>query len=327
VIISQTPLRVSFAGGGSDLPAFYRTFGGAVVSTSIDKYVYVVVKKKFDQGIRVSYSQTQEVQSLGQVEHKLVREALRHVGIDGGLEITSLADIPSCGTGLGSSSAFTVGLLHALYRYGRQSVSSARLGADSCLVEIDRAGECIGKQDQYASSFGGLNLIRFDRGDTVTVEPIACRPDVIEQLERSLLVFYTGRTRYAHTILAAQSEALADDPTKQGTMQRMVELAYRMRDELLVGNIDAVGGILHENWMLKRSIIGGISNSDVDRWYGLARQAGAIGGKLLGAGSGGFLLFFAPTSRHQQITYALQDLRPFPVAFDPHGSRIILDHR
>lgn len=327
MIISQTPLRVSFAGGGSDLPAFYRTFGGAVVSTSIDKYVYVVVKKKFDQGIRVSYSKTQEVQSLGQVEHKLVREALRHVGIDGGLEIASLADIPSCGTGLGSSSAFTVGLLHALYRYRRQSVSSATLGADSCLVEIDRAGECIGKQDQYASSFGGLNLIRFDRGDTVAVEPIGCSPDVIAQLERSLLVFYTGQTRNAHTILAAQSDALADDPAKQETMQRMVDLAYRMRDELLVGNLDAVGGILHENWMLKRSIIGGISNGDVDRWYELARQAGAIGGKLLGAGAGGFLLFYAPTSRHQQITCALHDLRPFPVAFDPHGSRIILDHR
>lgn len=327
MIISKTPLRVSFAGGGSDLPAFYRTFGGAVVSTSIDKYIYVVVNKKFDQGIRISYSKTQEVASLAEVEHTLVREALRHVGIHGGLEITSLADIPSCGTGLGSSSAFTVGLLHALYRYRRQSVSSASLGADSCLVEIDRAGECIGKQDQYASAFGGLNLIRFDRGDTVAVEPIACGPDVIAQFERSLLVFYTGQTRRAHTILTAQSEALADDPVKQGTMQRMVDLAYRMRDELLAGNLDAVGGILHENWILKRSINGDISNSNVDRWYDLARQAGAVGGKLLGAGAGGFLMFYAPPSRHQDITRALHDLRSFPVAFDPHGSRIILDHR
>ncbi|HEY1754103.1 MAG TPA: hypothetical protein VGG72_01810 [Bryobacteraceae bacterium] len=208
MIISQTPLRMSFAGGGSDLPAFYRKFGGAVVSTAIDKYVYVAVNKKFDDAIRISYSRTEEVQSVDMVEHALVREALRCLNIDGGIEITSVADIPSRGTGLGSSSSFTVGLLHALHAYRSRYVSREQLGEESCRVEIERCGERIGKQDQYAAAFGGLNFIRFERDDTVTVTPILCDREFLERFDRSMIVFYSGLTRSAKTILDRQSDAM-----------------------------------------------------------------------------------------------------------------------
>jgi D-glycero-alpha-D-manno-heptose-7-phosphate kinase len=323
MIISQTPVRISFVGGGSDLPAFYREHGGAVVSTAVDKFVYVTVNRKFDEAIRVSYSKTEEVDSVDQIEHNIVRETLSMLNIPGGVEITSIADIPSRGTGLGSSSAFTVGLLHALHAFRCEYVSSDDLGSQACRVELELCKERIGRQDQYAAAFGGLNFIRFEPDDTVTVQPVICSKDTVEGLERSILVFYTGMTRSARSILDDQTAAMSDDG-KRRIVRRMVELAHMLRDELQANNLDAFGEILHENWMLKKEIVGQISNATIDSWYDCARRMGAIGGKLLGAGAGGFLLFYARPDRHEAIRRSLSTLRHVEFRFERRGSRIIL---
>ena len=314
---------MSFVGGGSDLPAFYRRQQGAVLSTAINKYVYVNVNKKFDNGIRIAYSKNEEVGSIDQIEHRLVRAALESLKIDGGLEITTIADIPSKGTGLGSSSSFTVGLLHALNAFKGQYMSNEQLGNDSCRIEIDICGEPIGKQDQFAAAFGGFNLIEFCPDESVVVSPVICDPNTITALEQNILMFYTGITRSASALLEQQSKDIASDDAKHQTLVRMVKLAYDMRDELQNNNLDAFGEILHENWMLKKSITDGISTTSIDDWYERARQAGATGGKILGAGAGGFLMLYAPRERHDQIKAALSELRPIPIEFEPLGSRII----
>lgn len=325
MIITQTPLRMSFAGGGSDLPSFYRQFGGAVVSSAIDKYIYINVNKKFDDWIRVSYSRTEEVESVDQVAHPIVRAALQKLNIPGGLEITSIADIPSRGTGLGSSSSFTVGLLLALHAYESRYVSPGQLAEESCTVEIELCGEPIGKQDQYAAAFGGLNFYRFEPDDSVIVEPILCSGERLHQLQSSLVTFYTGTTRQASSILGEQSQQAQSSKTTQDLLKRMTKLAYELRAELDSGNIDALGEILDEGWRLKREVHPAVSNSAIDDWYAAAKRAGAIGGKLLGAGGGGFLTFFAPPDRHPAIGAAL-GLRPIELSLDRSGSRVLLYH-
>ena len=323
MIISRTPLRVSFVGGGSDLPSFYREYGGAVVSTAIDKFIYITLNRKFDSAIRVAYSKNEEVASVDKIEHPLVREAMRFLGLSGGIEITTIADVPSHGTGLGSSSAFTVGLLHVLNAYLGRYVSADRLGADSCKIEIDICGEPIGKQDQYAAAFGGLNYIVFHPNDSVVVSPIICRPETVEAIQGNCLLLYTGIARSASAILRNQSVEVQTDRQKQRTLQRMVYLAAMMRDELSRNNVDAFGEILHENWELKKSLTDGITSQEIDDWYATARDAGATGGKVLGAGTGGFLLLFAPREKHEKLKKALPDLRAVDVAFEPTGSQII----
>lgn len=323
MIISKTPLRMSFVGGGSDLPAFYRKQRGAVLSTAIDKYVYVNVNKKFDNGIRISYSKTEEVHSVDQIEHRLVRAGMQLLELDGGVEITTVADIPSKGTGLGSSSSFTVGLLHALNAFRGRYVSMEQLGADSCKIEIEICGEPIGKQDQYAAAFGGFNLIEFCPDESVVVSPLICDPKTVKVLEENTLLFYTGITRSASALLKQQSDDIANNEDKHRILIRMVQLAYDMRDELQNNNVSAFGDILHENWMLKKSITSGISTSFIDDWYDAARNAGATGGKILGAGAGGFLMLYAPKERHEAIKAALPDLRLIPIGFESLGSRIV----
>ena len=326
MIISKTPLRMSFVGGGSDLAVFYRRFGGAVVSTAINKFVYVTVNKKFDNSIRVSYSKTEEARAVDRIKHPLVREALRRLGIAGGIEITSIADIPAKGSGLGSSSSFTVGLLHALHAYANRYASAEQLARECCEIEIERCGEPIGKQDQYAAAFGGFNFIEFYPNDSVSVEPIICQRETLRQLETNILVFYTGITRSASALLKTQREAVAAQKAKQAMLCRMVELARRLKVELQKNNLDAFGPILHENWELKRRLTGAVSTGQIDQWYQRARQAGALGGKLLGAGGGGFLMFYAPRERHEAIARALQSLRPIEFLFEPQGSKIIFIH-
>jgi len=323
VIISQTPFRISFAGGGSDLPSYYRQHGGAVVSSAINKYVYVTVSRKFDQSLRVSYSRTEEVETAAQLQHPIVREGLGMLGLQGGLEITSVADIPSRGTGLGSSSSFAVGLMHALHAIEGRHVSSGRLADEACRIEIEKCGEPIGKQDQYAAAFGGLNYIQFHQDGSVQVDPIVLPAGARENLDRSFLMFYTGITRSASGILAGQSKALSDESKKSEAMHKMVAYADELRDELWKGNFDAMGRILHENWLLKRTLTAGISSGEIDEWYGRAMKAGALGGKLLGAGGGGFLLFYAPPEKHAGIAAALSDLRRIDFSLEPRGSRII----
>ena len=326
MIISKTPLRMSFVGGGSDLPVFYREFGGAVVSTAIDKFVYVTVNKKFDEKIRISYSKTEEANSVEKIKHPLVRESMKLLGIRGGVEITSIADIPGKGTGLGSSSSFTVGLLNALHAFENHHASADKLAQESCEIEIGRCGEPIGKQDQYAAAFGGFSFIQFNPNDSVSVEPIICQRETVRQLENSLIVFYTGITRSASSILKIQQHAVAGQKAKQKTMVKMVGLARQLKAELQKNNLAAFGEIIHENWQLKRSLAREVSSGLIDGWYARARKAGAVGGKLLGAGAGGFLMFFAPPEKHAAIARELKALRPVKFGFEPQGSKIIFVH-
>jgi|TARA_B110000967_G_C18853543_1_gene545892 D-glycero-alpha-D-manno-heptose-7-phosphate kinase len=322
MIVSRTPLRMSFVGGGSDLPSYYRQKGGAVLSTSIDKYIYVTVNKKFDSDIRLSYSLTENESSAKQIKHPIVRNALSFLGIERGIEITSISDIPSHGSGLGSSSSYTVALLHALYSYQGKSISKEELGRLSSYIEIDLCGDNIGKQDQYAASFGGLNLIKFNEDDSVEVSPIICKPETILRMEESILVFYTGRTRSASSLLNDLSENMKR-PRKRALMSDMVSIAYEMKDLLENNDVDFVGELLDKNWKLKRQMTLGISDAQIDDLYNKGILAGATGGKLLGAGNGGFIMFFAPKEKHVNITKAMKNLKSIPFSFEGGGSKIV----
>ena len=323
MIISRTPLRMSFVGGGSDIPHFYRRFGGAVLSTAIDRYVYVSVNRKFDDGIRVAYSRTEEVETRDQIEHRIVRATLEAMDLAGGIEITTIADIPSRGTGLGSSSSFTVGLINAISAYLGKHCSPELLGERSCHVELERCNEPIGKQDQYAAAFGGMNLIEFRPDDTVQVSPVMLSRERREQLQSNIITFYTGRTRSASELLAKQSASIVSDANTQAALRRMVELTYVLRSELNDGNVESFGRILDENWALKKSLTPGVSDEQIDGWYAAGKAAGALGGKILGAGAGGFLIFYAPQEQHEAIKRNLAPLRPMQFRFEALGSQII----
>ena len=323
MIISKTPMRLSFVGGGSDLPSYYREEGGAVLSTSIDKFVYVTVNPRFEDGIRLSYSKTEIVENAGAIEHVLVKAGLEKTGITSGIEITSIADIPSRGSGMGSSSSFTVGLLHALYAFNGQYVPQLDLGREACEVEIDMCGEPIGKQDQYAAAAGGLNVIEFHRDDTVSVSPVVAPPGTIEQVEDELILFYIGGDRSASKILEQQAKDVGASISKKQALGRMVGLVYDLRDELANGNAHSLGEILHENWELKRQLTGGITNPLIDEAYETARAHGASGGKLLGAGGGGFMVFSVPKTKQNGVREALSQLREVPFRFDKSGSSIV----
>jgi D-glycero-alpha-D-manno-heptose-7-phosphate kinase len=323
MIMSQTPYRVSFAGGGTDLPAYYRREFGAVLSATIDHHIYVTLHRRFESTIRVSYSRTEVARTIDDVQHDLVREAMRMVEIDEPLEITTIGDVPS-GTGMGSSSSLTVGLLTALYGYRHRIVSPRLLAEQACRVEIDILGKPIGRQDQYAAAFGGLNFIRFNSDDTVEVEPVPCRAETLADLEQRALLVYTGQTRDANPILEQQSNATAD---QFSVLRAMRDLADEMRHALAGdGDLDRFAALLHEGWELKRSLGCGISNDQIDEWYAVARRAGAIGGKLLGAGGGGFVLLIAPPWRHRAIREALGRPRELPFKISRNGSRIIFIH-
>src|SRR5438128_6860476 len=255
MIISRTPLRMSFVGGGSDLPVFYRKHGGGVVSTAINQFIYITVNKKFDEKIRLSYSKTEEARSVDKIKHPLVREAMKLLGVEGGVEITSVADIPARGSGLGSSSSFTVGLLHALHAYSQRYASAEQLAREACEIEIDRCGEPIGKQDQYAAAFGGFNFIEFNPDNSVSLEPILCKRETMQRLQENLAVFYTGIVRSASSILKNQQATVRAEKSKQKMLCRMVELARDLKAELQRNNLDAFGEIIHANWQLKKGIL------------------------------------------------------------------------
>lgn len=323
MIISRTPLRMSFVGGGSDLPQFYREHGGAVLSTAIDKYIFVTVNRKFDQGVRLAYSVTEEVADVSELQHALARHALTYLGIGGGVEMTTVADIPSRGTGLGSSSSFAVGLLNVLHAFQDRFASARKLADEACHIEIDLLGEPIGKQDQYAAAFGGLCLYEFNSDDTVTVSPVIMPREKRAALARRIIMFYTGVTRSASSILAEQSKTIAGSQDKIVNMKRMVELTYVLRDALHRGDLEDFGRILHENWELKKTMAQGVSNAGIDAAYDAALAAGATGGKILGAGAGGFLIFYADEEHHPAIEKALAPMRRIPFAFEDGGSQII----
>jgi D-glycero-alpha-D-manno-heptose-7-phosphate kinase len=322
MIITQAPYRISFAGGGTDLPAFCREEPGAVISTAIDRHMYVTVGERFDETIRVAYSKTEIVDAPQELKHSLVREALALTRLDRSLEISTIGDVPA-GTGMGSSSALTVGLLAALYAYQGRIVGPEVLAREACEIEIDRVGSPIGRQDQYISAYGGLQYLRFNPDQSVDVEPVPCSSRALRDLEERMLLFYTGGTRDANKILKEQSGATA---SKKGVLRRMRDLAGEMRDALTGptgADLDHFGELLHEGWELKRSVVSSISNGLVDDWYRSARAAGAQGGKLLGAGGGGFLLVMAEPERHEAVRKALGHPKELPVGFDPRGARVI----
>jgi len=322
VIITRTPLRISFAGGGSDFPAVYRRTSGAVIATAINKYMYITVNRKFDGKIRASYSITEIVDRVDDLKHELIREALRVTGIAGGIEITSISDIPSHGTGLGSSSTYTVGLLHALHAFAGRHAGAKRLAEEACEIELDRLRKPIGKQDQYIAAYGGLQFIKFE-ADGVFLEPLLPGGEFRRDLEDHLLLLYTGLTRSADSILAEQQRNYQNDDAAFDDAVRLRDLAIELRAAILERRLGAVGEILDAGWRIKRGLAPGISSPRIDEWYSRARGAGAIGGKLVGAGGGGFLLLFAAPHDQVHIREALPELQPVPIHLEPFGSRII----
>lgn len=320
MIISRTPFRVSFVGGGTDLPAYYKHRQGAVVSMSIKKYVYITVNHRFDDTLRLSYSKTEIVDKLDEVHHPLFREALRLTGAHAGIESTSIADVPS-GTGLGSSSSFAVGLLHALHAFIGRHKTAEELASEACHLEIDVLGEPIGKQDQYAAAFGGLRRYRFNPDGTVFVDPVICSSETKQYLFERLLFFYIGGTRDAREILHTQSKQTSQNLDH---LDQLCGLVDRFHATLVRGSgLDELGDLLDQNWTLKKRLATDISNSRVDELYVRARKAGALGGKLLGAGSGGFLMLYVPEYKKNAVRQSLNDLREIPFEFEPEGSKII----
>ncbi len=325
MLVVRSPFRISFVGGGSDLPAYYRRFGGAVVSTTINKYMYLVIHPFFNSKIRLKYSRVEDVDRVEDIQHPIVRECLTRQQIPRGMEIASFADVPA-GSGLGSSSAFTVGLLHALEAHCGRSPSPENLAAAACDVEIDRLGEPIGKQDQYASAFGGLNYLRFDRDNSVDVQPIVMEDRLLRDFESRLLLFYVGQERSAATILSQQSANMAA-PAAARRVAAMVELAGEFQRALAAGEFAWCGHLLDKNWQLKRALADGISTPSVDDAYRRGVAAGASGGKLLGAGTGGFLLLYCEPEKQGPVRVALHDLREMPFRFSAHGSQVIFCDR
>lgn len=326
MIISQTPYRVSFAGGGTDLPAFYRQEYGAVLSMAIDKHMYVTVSPRFEKTARVAYTKVEIADSVNDIQHELVREALKITGLSRHIEITTVGDVPA-GTGMGSSSSLTVGLLQALYAYKGQIISAKNVAEQACKIEIDILGKPIGKQDQYAAAFGNLNYIRFNPDDTVDVEPVPAPAETMKELSSRMMLLYTEQQRDADGILKRQSEGTKD---RMPVLRAMRDLAQEMRLAITgSGGLDEFARLLHHGWELKRSLGFGISMERVDAWYDQARKLGAQGGKLLGAGGGGFLLLIAPKERHNLIRDALGNPRELTLDIDRRGGRVIFisDHQ
>ena len=324
MIISKTPLRISFAGGGTDLADFYRSpMGpGCVVSTAINKYIYITVNRKFDDLLRVSYSKTEIVDSVEKVEHNIIREALKLTGVTSGVDVVYMGDIPlgSAGVGLGSSSALAVGVLNALYAMKGQHVSAERLAREACQIEIDILGYPIGKQDQYAAAFGGMNYLQFNPDESVVVEPVIFRAATKAAIEQRMLLFYTGQMRVSSAILTEQRAGIEQN---MDLHRQLATMARNLRASLWENDYDVMGEVLAEGWRLKTRLASNVTNPTIDRWYDAALKAGAAGGKLVGAGGGGFLLFCCDESRQPDVRRALSDLKLCPFSFEPQGSRII----
>jgi D-glycero-alpha-D-manno-heptose-7-phosphate kinase len=331
MIISQTPLRVSFLGGGTDFPAYYAApgnpRGGAVTGVAIDKLVYVIVKQRFDDRIYLNYSRKEIVDSVDELQHGLVREAMRLTGVKSGVEITTLADVPSEGSGLGSSSAITVGLLNALWAYQGESFTAGELAAQANRIELDILRRPMGVQDAYLAALGGIRHVTFGPRDATAVrwERVDLPREDVTRLCANLMLFYTNKTRNSSTILAAQSANIAD---RTVVLDALRELADEGARRLAASDFDAFGALLHEGWMLKTRLADGISDVVVDELYARARAAGAVGGKIAGAGGGGFLLLYVPLAAQDAVRSAIRsDLREMPFRFERDGTRIVFNMR
>lgn len=324
MIIVQTPLRVSLFGGGTDFPSFFHEHGGCVLSTAIDKYIFITIKRRFDRMLRVGYTQTEMVESLDDIKHELIREALRKAGIREGVEVTTMGDIPSAGSGLGSSSTVTVGALHATYSLLGNLVSTECLARQACEIEIDVLGKPIGIQDQYIAAYGGLRFLEFGVDGSVGVERIPLSNELRRALNDNMMLFYTGVTRSADTIL---SEQKANIRQREAVLCEMRHIAYTARDAVIAGNIDNIGDLLDHSWHLKKQLASQISNGHFDEMYASARRAGALGGKITGAGGGGFLFLYCPYSRQDAVRHALSGLQELPFKLESDGSKVIFNYQ
>jgi len=323
VIIAQTPLRVSLLGGGTDFEDFYRDYGGAVLSTAIDKYTFVIVKERFDEMICINYSKRETVRAVDEVQHELVREAMKITGVKSGVEITTLADVPSHGTGLGSSSSITVCLFQALYAYRGELRTAETLAQEACRIEIDTLRKPIGKQDQYIAAYGNMRFIIFNSGG-VKVETVDLSPEAKRRLHGNLLLFYTGVTTNSTEVLSEQKANISE---RIEVLCQIRELAFEAKRAMLAGDFDQIGQLLDSSWKLKKQLASKISNSTIDDMYDAGRRAGALGGKILGSGGGGFLLLYCPKLRQDKVQKALRGLRELPFYLEQDGSKVIFNYR
>jgi D-glycero-alpha-D-manno-heptose-7-phosphate kinase len=327
MIITRTPLRVSFVGGGTDMPSFYKRHGGAVVSMAIDKYIYISINKKFDGRIRLSYSKTENVDKASELKHDLARACLEMYNLTG-VEIISVSDIPGEGSGLGSSSAFVVGLLHAISEYVAEPCHSRHILAEKAYMIELGCGHPVGKQDHYASAYGGLHFFKFLKNDKVEVEPICFQNGEEKDFQDQLMLFWTGKTRKASSILKKQSENISDIGNAEKIAINMRDLAYQLKSDLLFGGIYNFGEYLHQNWELKKELAENISNEWFDKMYAHARSMGATGGKLCGAGGGGFLLLCAEPDYQRGLEASMAvcfSLKMIPIRMSEEGSKIIYE--
>ncbi len=326
MVIVKTPLRISFVGGGSDIRDYYRQQSGKVVCTAIDKFVYAIVKERFDDLIYINYSKKECVENVSDIRHDLVREAMKLTGVTHGIEITTLADIPSTGSGLGSSSSITVALLHALYAHRNVLVTAEQLASQACQIEIDILGKPIGRQDQYAAAYGSVNKFIFHADDTTEKIPVAMTNADKRKFASSLLLYYTGITRSADAILSQQKAnyVLSD---KQRTMDEMAGLVDPFTEAMETADIHACGRLLAKNWELKQNMAEGISTPAIQAMYETALSAGALAGKVAGAGGGGFLLLIVPRENQNQVFEAMKTYRELPFMIEESGSKVIFDDR
>src|SRR5215204_330161 len=325
MIIARSPLRISLGGGGTDLPSYYQRFGGFLIAAAIDKYVYITIHDTFVDDLIVKYSSLERVPSADQLQHPIIREAMRLVDIHGrALEISSMADIPA-GTGLGSSGSFTTALLKALHTHKKHLIHPRELAEQACHVEIDLLKEEIGKQDQYIAAFGGLTCLEFPPGDEVKATPLAVDTETLYNLEDNLLLFFTGYSRSASRVLSEQNQrSLQRDADVEQNLHELKEVAYASRAALVAGDLRRFGELLSVQWEQKKRRTGGASNDEIDQWYRLGMEHGALGGKLVGAGGGGFLMFYAEDRirlRHAMLEAGLREVR---FRFDFEGTKVVI---
>lgn len=320
MIVTKTPLRISFFGGGSDIPQFYKEHGGICVSAAINSYIYIAAHKCVAPHLKVIYSQLELENDINQIKHDRVREVLKHYGQVSNMEIASFSNIPTKGTGLGSSSTFTVGLINAVANIVGSKPTHRQLAELASYIEIDKCGEPIGKQDQYAAAFGGLNIYEFNKNETVNVFPLELETDYT-QLQKNLLCFNTGIVRMASSVLTEQVEKLKANVNVDNT-KRIVDMAHKSIELLRKNNLDEFGILMHEAWQIKKQLSSNVSNQLIDDMYDTAMDAGALGGKILGAGGGGYLLMYVPENRQKSVLNAMNNYSRFNFEFDHQGSTV-----
>lgn len=325
MIISRSPLRISLGGGGTDLPSYFMEHGGYCISAAINKYVYVSVSRPFNPGITLKYSQIERVERVNDVKHPIIRESLKLLDFKTPqVEISSVADVPT-GTGLGSSGSFTTGLLKALYSHRKKSIHSQELAELACHIEIDKLAEPIGKQDQYIAAFGGITEFEFSRGGSVKASPLPIAHETMVDLEENLLLFFTGFSRSASSILQDQNEkSNQNDSSMLNNLHFIKEIGLRTREALILGDTKSFGSLMHEHWEQKRKRSPSMSNAQINEWYSHATSNGALGGKLVGAGGGGFLMFYAPEREKLRTAMRETGLEELRFGFDFEGTKVIL---